>query len=361
MVQSLARCRSCGLPGMLSENVDWPSNGTMLLKRFKGMRMAMLDAAAMDRLYEGITAEEGPETFYRMEKGATRFMAGRYLSGLKGKVSRYGVIKKRVLEGMEELSLLLGMGRIEMERFTPAQGGSMLLRKPINVQLLTAGITGVLEEMDRCLYRPGHESQGENTFRLRLDAAEGGDYDRDFFKGRPLGSPAIANGGKLGRCNTCGLPSALRGFRWDEIYGVVEAGAAHRRLALLPLYTLAVMGVMAYGRKGYGTRGLIEEAVYSSTLERLEGGESDAYDGENPGTLKGGIPAEGTWDALQVRGWGVASGFQAEGKGWRVTVTNPVDVNLLAGWLEALYTFAREREPRISVAEEPSRVNYLLE
>ena len=362
MVQSLDRCRSCGLPSTLAENMDWPSNGTVILRRFKAIRLAMFDAVTMDRLYDGLTAEEGPEAFYRMEKGATRFMTGRFLSGLKGRVSRYGVVKKKLLEVMEDLSVLLGMGRIEVERFTPAQGGSLLLREPFNLHLVTASIAGALEEIDRCPYRPDHTSLKKNAFRLLLEVATKDDYDTDSFKGLPLISLAIGNGGKLDRCDNCGLPAALRGFRWNEIYGMVETGTGNRRFAFLPLYTLAIMGEMAVGKKGHGTRGLIEEVAYTSTLERLEGGENDAFDGEGkPVIQRDGVPVEEAWDGLQVKGWGIAAGFQADGDGWRVTIINPVEVNLLAGWLRALYTFAMGKKPRLSVTEEASRAQYVLE
>jgi hypothetical protein len=42
-------------------------------------------------------------------------------------------------------------------------------------------------------------------------------------------------------------------------------------------------------------------------------------------------------------------------EGWRVTVINPVDNALIAGWLRALYTVAEGREMRVRVKEDPAQ------
>lgn len=361
MVQTLVRCGSCGLPGKLAENLEWSSDGVIISRQPAGVRLAMLDVETMDRLYHGLIAE-GLRDFYLNEKGATRYLVGELFSGLIGEISRYDNIKKRVLKTMEDFSLLLGMGRIEVERFAPKQKGTLVLKKPFNLCLVMACIAGIMEGVDGCCYTSIHTDLGGEAFHLTLDASEDDDYRKDSFKWLSRGLEAAECAGTLGRCDLCGLPLALKDFRWDELYGVVEEGAQARRVGLLPYYTLAVMGKMASETRKENTAGLIEEAFYISTLERIEGGAGNAPQGPESLEVPGEDgPSGDIWNALRIRGWGAASEVRIGEREWRVTIVNPIDVSLLAGWLRALYSVSMGREPRLSVIEEPPSAHYCMD
>jgi hypothetical protein len=361
LVRTLARCRSCGIPGTLAENMDWLPGGMIILKRMNGIRLIMLDAWTLKALYDEITAKIEPEIFYLREKGATRYIVGRLLSGTTGKISRYDEVKSKIMEVVENLAILTGMGRIELERYTP-QTVALLIRKPLNLNLVTAAIAGVLEEIDKCFYEYIHSDIGESDYRLTLNVSNGGEYDRDSYDWLSDKPAEIRDVRVLGCCEYCGMPTALRDFEWDELRGIVGTGVAGRRVGLLPYYSFMAIKMMANELDADKSSRFIEETVYDVTIRQLESGIVDAYGGANTSlTSRGDGPNDNTWDVLHVRGWGVIDEAWIGTQEWRISVVNPIDVSLVAGWLRALYTFAMGKEPRLGVAQNAFGAQYVME
>jgi hypothetical protein len=314
-----------------------------------GVRLAVIDKDLYDRLYRAFSQRESPGNglVFENQKKATRYIAGKVLKGAKARIIRYSVVMKRALETMERYSLMLGMGRIEVERIKIEAGGSLLLKMPFNRYLLSAGIMGVLEQIEGRAYTHRLSQMEEETFKLIMDVCEDDDYEEGDFEWIHLLSPSTTGGDHLERCEQCGAPSSLDSYDWDEIYGVIKDTRQGRRLAFIPCYTLAALKKTA-GYKPNEVAEIMENASYSSTLEQLKNAEDPA-----------GI--EELIDRLPVKGWGQADALAAEEEAWRVTVINPLDVSLITGWLRALYYFEMNREPRISVTEEELTAGFVLE
>ena len=100
MVQTLNRCRSCGLPGKLAERLEWRSGGTITLARIRSLRLALMDASTMESIHAVVAAEAGDAAFMAAHKEAAHLVAGKVMAGIKGRLTRYGAIKKRALEAM---------------------------------------------------------------------------------------------------------------------------------------------------------------------------------------------------------------------------------------------------------------------
>jgi len=355
VVQTIARCKSCGLPIMASENMEWLPDGTIMTRRLKGVRLVVLDQEMTARIMGALASQERGDLKAQI-KGATRYVVGKMFSGLIGKLPRYDVVKKRLLEAMEGFSLLLGMGRMEVERLAPAQEGRILLKKPFDLCLATAVIMGVLEETDRCFYAFEHEREGRSDYRLTLEAVEEGAYSPDPFAWLPIQYQGRKGSFDMERCRDCGLPLAVREFVWDELSGTVNIGGGRCRVGFLPWYITAVMAHMAGCEEAGGYAALLEEASCLSALSALqsmEGGAGNAYIGE-PDLWKRphGDKRRLAGEVLAVRGWGMVEEFEMGAREWKMTVKNPVDAALVAGWLRALYTFTLGREPRLKVTED---------
>jgi hypothetical protein len=348
MVQTLARCRSCGLPAKLAERLEWRNGGVIVFSRMKSIRLAMVDEQTTERIHRAISAEVGEDALMSVEKESTRIVTSGLLAGIKGRLTRYGAIKKRALEGMEEYSLLLGMGRIEIERFTPGVEGILNLHRPFDLSITAAGVTGVLEEMDRCRYQADISAAGENSHRLELRIIESSDTGADSLQD-PSGYQHRKGGEKQKGCSQCGLPQSVAQMIWDELYGVVVAGVGGRRVALVPAYMLAAFARLGNDVAGDRRSGLVEGAVYSSTRISLEGGTSDAY--ESADLLPHNGDARAAWQSMRMRGWGEVVGASLQGKEWGIDVSDPVDIGLIAGWLRALYA-ATTGEEAVAVIEE---------
>ena len=349
MVQTLTRCRSCGLPKPLVDMVVWQPGGTMAFKRLTAVRLAVIDKSFYDRLYESLLQRgtQGEERVFESQKKAVRYVSGKILRGVKARIIRYSVVMKRALETMERYSLLFGMGRIEVERIKIEAGGSILLKMPFDRYLLSAGIVGVLEQIEGRAYTHTMSQMGENTFKLSIEIREDDDYRKEDFETIDLLAPVETGGKGLERCQLCGAPSALDSYIWDEIYGVIEDTRGGRRLAFVPCFTLTALKKAA-GYSEQEVAEVMENAAYSSTLEQLGNGD-------------GNVDREELAGELEVKGWGQAAINTDDEGAWKVIVWNPLDISLLTGWLRAVFCYEIKREPRISVAEEADSVEFTLE
>lgn len=350
MVQSLARCRVCGLPSKLAEGLEWSPGGIILLRCAKPLRLVLLDEGTSRAIQQALEERLTWGACLIAETDAVRAAVSGVLTGLKDRLSRYGAFKKKTLEALEEHSLLLGLGRMELEKYTPGQGGAMLLRRPFVLGMTTAVMAGVLGEMEHCSHESTLQDVGENDFRLVLEAAEPGENQTHRPGDEDMRMVAGAYGEYRSRCRQCGLPAQVTGLRWDELYGSIQAGTGGRRVALLPACLLDAFAYLEGG--GQGEReGIVQDAVFRTTRAVLQGGSSDAYEGVDL------LPVENAAGALRdnaaMRGWGDVNMASLNGGDWRIEVVNPIDDALIAGWLRAIYTVAVGREPRLSVDGEP--------
>lgn len=357
------RCRNCGLPARIAETLAWKAEGTVFARRLQSVRMAMIDMDTLRGSCEAFGANDGREKLYQAEKRAVRMLAAAQLSGLKEKISRYGVVKKRILEAMQEYSLFLGIGRIEMERFVPGQGGSWVVKAACEETLVDAGIAGILEVLDGCGYERLHVKMGEGTYRLELQSAKEGQNVRAPEKGRSF-EPDAGKGGDGGeRCGECGLPLALGIFEWDEIYGTMETAQGGLRAAIIPS---AMIGVVSWEAGEGGKGGLphpLREAARRAALERMESGKGDSYEGDIVGSGLAGREGATAYlqEKLWMRGWGMVREFGLEGDGWRLRVSDPVDRFLVAGWLEAVFMAVKGRDAALSWEDAGGEVLYRLQ
>ena len=358
MVQTLARCRDCGLPAKLAEGVEWRPGGSIVLRRLKTQRLVLLDVRTMEGISAAYKAEVGTDACLTAGIEAAYVVTAGIVAGFKGRLSRYGVVKKRILEAVEDYSLLLGMGRIELEKFTPGEGGSLLLRRPFDIGVVMASLTGVMEGMDHCLYACALERISEDAYRLNMSAGGSASLEGGHRIEQPPRRRVGAADAEQNICRLCGLPSTLAQLQWDEVYGMVEADRGGRRVALLPLFILDTFDRLDGGGQGRKGKGLLEEAVFRSTVESLQSGTADAY--EAPDIVPQDASATAAWAKFAMRGWGSVRSDSLVGEAWRIDVFNPVDTALIAGWLRALYTVAMGREPVVKLDEKPPTVTFEL-
>jgi hypothetical protein len=311
----------------------------------------MLDEETVQGLHAALEGEIGDGGFGEALRNATHSITATSMAGLKGKLSRYGVVKKRILEAIEEFSLLLGAGRIEVVKYTPGVKGEMLLRRPFDIEVVTAGVVGALEEVDHCLYNYVISDEGGETRRLTLELAGVGVREGGSDDGTTPYARAASGGEKMEVCKQCGLPSHLAELRWDEMYGTITAGPGGRRIAFIPGYMISAL--TRYGDASFAARceRLVEDAVYMAAGRSIRDGRADVYEGGVPPSR--GAGDGGVRERLRVRGWGAVTEESTAGREWTISVLNPVDNALIAGWLRALYTVTEGREARVEIGEKP--------
>ncbi|MDY6795032.1 MAG: hypothetical protein SWK76_07105 [Actinomycetota bacterium] len=355
MVQSLSRCGSCGLPGKLAENLTWGCDGTIRLSGLKWVKLAFMDADCIRDIYDGLAVMLGSGSLDDGERDVTHLITGRLISGFKRKLSRYDILKRRILEAMEDYSLILGMGRIELERYTPVAEGSMLLKWPIHLNMVEAGIAGILECMDRCTYSYHTSVLSGGCYRLRFDLKRKGTRHGGSLGKRET---VVVNedGEELKRCEKCGLPCGMSVYRWDELHGVIEEGTEGRRMVFIPVDAINIMVRMGNDVGEDTGNGIVGEAIRSCTLRQLETGKESTAEGGGSGAV--GADRKGIAEYMSrpsLWGWGHVEDAGISGEVWRICMTSPLPSPVITGWLSGLYTSAIGRRPLIDVVEDAPR------
>jgi hypothetical protein len=142
----------------------------------------------------------------------------------------------------------------------------------------------------------------------------------------------------------------MTAWRWDELYGSIQAGRGDRRIALLPACVIGAFARLE-GVEEPSRTAVVEEAIYLTTVRSLQDGADDAYGGGDLPPDAGGNQA--MIERMGARGWGEVISSRCDGGDWRIEVADPVDDAIIAGWLRAIYTHAMGREPRLEVGGEP--------
>lgn len=362
MVQSLTRCSSCGLPQELSESCVWAGDGSIRLRPFGGNRLAMVELPAIEIFWEKLISLEASEAFLLREKIAMRQMTAKIIEGIGAEVTRFGPLKKRALGIIEDLFAIMGLGRVEIERFSPGQEASILILPSVSPHLLSAGIAGILEELDNISYAYSFSDLGKKAYRLNLGAAgDGQDYGaaREFYeRGEEPHLEEYPYNAELEGCPICGIPCRLSDFKWDELLGTIEAGSAGR-MVFLPWQVIRAMAHA--GDDEPDKKGLLEEAIYISAVEQCKHRTAAANESvEAICDLQQAKP-RGDLDRLfGLKGWGRVDEASSKEASWLISVFEPIDSGIIAGWLRALYTITLGKDPDLSLVFHDNRVRYRL-
>ncbi|MFW6113892.1 MAG: hypothetical protein ACOC78_03105, partial [Actinomycetota bacterium] len=168
----------------------------------------------------------------------------------------------------------------------------------------------------------------------------------------------VDGGLEIERCASCGLPVGLRGFVWDELYGVIREGPRGKRNVFIPSFIISVMEDLE-NRDGVH---ILEREAYDYAMESLRRDGKDRTASKQESIDIGVIDDPGDFlERVGLWGWGYVEKAALEGSSWKVTVSNPLLVALIAGWLGALYTITMGREPLIEEFKEEGRANFFLE
>jgi hypothetical protein len=362
VVQSLTRCRSCAMPQDLAGSCAWAGDGSIRLRPFRGNRIAIVDLPAIEISWQKLASLGASEPFLLREKYSMRRMTARVMVGIGAEITRFGALKKRALEVIEELFAILGLGRIEIERFSPGQEASILLVRPVSTHLLSAGIAGILEELDNVSYAYSFSDLGEKAYRLNIEAVgDGQDYGaawEHYKTGEESHLEEHLYNAETEVCPICGIPCSLRDFKWDELYGTIKASNAGR-MGFMPLQVIRVMGGARDDESDW--KGLLEEAIYVSTVEQYKRGTAAANESvEAIRDLQQWMPGGDLARLFSLKGWGRIDEAHRKEEGWLISVFEPIDSGIIAGWLRALYTIALGKDPDLSLVFHNNMVRYRL-
>lgn len=232
-------CPECGVPGHITREHAWVSDGSIVQTRHSEHRMAFLETENLDPLYLGIGSLIGmsiiPLLTNVFRRSTAAYMQKLVPAGARESVrSGYGNIQG-AFDLMFHIGRVMGYGKGELLdfRFEGDEKDFALIRydHPCSKPIIAGSVAGTIEAyVGRSAGLEMKESPG-GAIEVRVFLAEHpAQWRKRFWVKRS--DPGKGNV-DLRRCETCGGPAALRGFTWDFDRGIIRSVSTGRRMSLI--------------------------------------------------------------------------------------------------------------------------------
>jgi len=340
------RCRGCGFPLWLSRLIRWNDNGTITLRMREDFRALLIEADFLTRLFGAIQDElDLPvgEMVFAAQRDAARNVIDVDLSG-PFSVARWGPLRRLTVRVFDRMATWCGQCYSRTKTYRPGSFSEGIIRNPFNRELMAAIITGAFESLEGKPYRHRYERRGEVEF-IRVEPDPG----RELVKNPPPIRPLKPGARRTERCSRCGTPLALRDLKWMEEEGIIMDIRKGVRMVFLDFYATTVVLEELSRKLGESFAPIVVDTQRAFFLRHIW--EEFLCERRRPEPLPPGELYRLALDTMALRGQGNPVEYRLEGGRLEVTVENPFDRYLLAGFLSALYECGEGRVPRVEWEE----------
>ena len=331
---------------MLGRLIQWNDNGTITLRMRKDFRVLLIEADFLTRLFGAIQDElDLPvgEMVFAAQRDAARNVIDADLSGPFA-VARWRPLKRTTVRFFDRMASWCGQCYSRTHTFKPGKFSEGVIRNPFNRDLMAAIVTGAFESLEGKPYRHRYERQGKDEI-IRVEPDPG----RELVKAPPPVRPLKPGQRKNERCSRCGTPLALRDLKWMEEEGIVMDIRKGVRMVFLDFYATTVVLQRLSQELGESFTPIVVDTQRAFFLRHIW--EEFLCERRRPEPLPPGELYRLALETLALRGQGNPVDHRLEDGRMEVTVENPFDRNLLAGFLSALYECGEGSVPRVEWEE----------
>ncbi|MBC7230562.1 MAG: hypothetical protein H5T74_09280 [Actinobacteria bacterium] len=350
------RCARCGVPLMISRELEWGNNGVITLKRSPANRMILYESRVIDNLFRGIEEliglpiehiviesrrREVKKYIQRSLPPEVREMIASardaYKEGITGrdpageKVLRE--ITRTITREIIEIGRIYGYGDSRpgdtWEMGDPFPWRSNVVRNPYSVPFWAADALGSNEAVEGIDQWVRYERLDEDTYLFvtypaghPLELKERLKRRRYSFKPGEI---------VFERCEGCGLPAELARYEWKPEQGIINDPDYGWRMAIYGPSALEVVLEDLQAELGEEVPAAVIEAERRFVKERAR--RRDWRRGRT------------TFNRLSaLRGMGNVTRFEADEKHLSLTIENACLPLLMVGMAQAIYELALNRE-----------------
>jgi hypothetical protein len=327
-------CKVCGFPVFHRHFIQWNDNGTITLSLRRDFRVLILEADFLTRLIEAIEDEVDlpvRRMIFEAERNSVRAAMDADLSDFHGLAKRWP-FKRLTLIFFDHLAVWCGQCYSRVVRYKSGESGDAIIRNPFDRELMAAIAVGALESMEGVPMRHTWKKRGmEDLLCAETEPGRAGRAEPIPFETVPL-KPGHH---RVERCSRCGTPLAMRDLKWLESEGVIMDVRKGVRVVFLDFHGCqAVLDRLAQ-ELGPSFAPIVVDTQRAFFLRHIwEEFLSERRSGEPP--TKQELYRQ-VLDTLALRGQGNPVEHALEGERFSVTIENPFDRYLLAGFLSALY------------------------
>lgn len=354
----IRKCRTCGFSYWLTRIVTWHDNGTLTWKHAPDIRLVIIRSDLLSNVFSHLEDRLGlpiAHIVFEAQRNAVAAGIDAMLTPFPFSLGRVGPNKRLVVRAFCRLSLWMGTAYARAILYRPGREGQAILRNPYNRDLMGALILGAFEALERKPF--AHEWKkvdGDDVIRVTAAAKK-----PEFSERLQYTQVAAKPGGHaLARCPSCGAPRDLGSLQWHEDEGTITDTGNGVRVNFLDGGTPGIVFRELERELGTDIYPLIVEASVDSFREQSQ--LSPTY-----AAAAGTEPSADVFGEylsfLPTYGQGLARDIAYSGGELKVSVDNPYDRFLLAGYLAALYDKAVGGKATVTwEAPDPTSVTYTL-
>ncbi len=350
------RCAQCGVPLMISRELNWESNGVISLKASPRNRMVFFESETIDRVFKNIEELIGipieriviesrsRETRRYIERAfppEIRSIIDGSRSGLGERMARMSPEERETLlatmkvitRSIIDIAKNYGYGEQMMselwEKGADFPWREQRVRNPYSVLFFAADNLGSVEAFEGIEMQVRYEKIGEDAYRCEGFPGQHALELRERLKRRRYEfKPGDVH---YDRCPRCGIPLAVASRRWDTEAGIITDQETGRRMAIFgPFSADAVFDDL---------ESELGEAIPETVIEATRRYIRSAWNTEN--WNRDGFAFQ---QMIAVRGLGYLARFEGERHGLEMLIQNACLHLPMVGTVQALVEMAYQVE-----------------
>jgi hypothetical protein len=250
-------CGKCGVPLMVSRDLNWESNGIISLRSSPRNRMVFFESENIDLLFKGIEELIGVQLEHMVIESrcreTLRYIQRAFPPEMRETVSRMaraeagegpGVTaeeKEKLLAAIKaitlsiiDISTVYGYGDQRpsdlWEEGADYPWRTQVIRNPYSLLFISADNLGSVEACEDQSMWVRHEKIGEDEYSIEVFP---GEHPIELSQ-RLKRKRYDFKGGRINyeRCPACGIPLEVARFRWDLREGTITDPSTGRRMAI---------------------------------------------------------------------------------------------------------------------------------
>ncbi len=340
----MLKCKACGFPKMHRYFAQWNDNGTITLRLQEDFRIVLIEADFFTKLITAIEDElDLPvrRMAFEAQRDAGKAVVDADLAAF-GSLGRKWPFKHLTIRFLDNMAAWTGQGYSHTMDYRPGASSGGIIRNPFDRDLMAAVIVGAMESLEGVPYKHRWEKKGADDY-IFVEADPGQIKHEEYltvnFK------PIKPGHHRLERCPRCHAPLAMRDLKWVEDEGVMMDLRKGVRMVFLDFYSCQVVLEKLSRELGPDFTPFVVDTQRAFFIRHIW----EEFLSSHRGVEQ--LPKHELYDqvleTLALRGQGNPVEHSIEGGRFSVTIENPFNEHLLAGFLSALYECSEGMVPEV--------------
>ncbi len=339
------KCKVCGFPALLGRILQWNENGSVISRQQENFRVIMIEADFLTRLIDAIEDElEQPvrRMVFETQRDVSSLVIDIALTELAWGLGLKKPFKRFSSRFLDRFAILTGQCYSNSFDYNPGRSSGGVIRNPYDRELMVANIMGAMETLEGVPYRYEWQKRGNEDYLFA--EPEPGAIGRKE-RAHPDFIPLKPGNRRFDRCPRCDKPLALRDLKWMEEEGVIMDLRRGVRMVFIDFYSCKMVLEKLSREVGPDFAQIVVDTERAFFIRHIW--EQFLSERRHSEPLPRQELYRQVLETLALRGQGNPVEHSIEGERFSVTIENPFNEQVLAGFLSALYECSEGVVPEV--------------